>query len=52
MGPLPSPAGLGLTVTMSGPAHAVPIRLDYPLTGTTQLQGTGRIWHSVRAYSR
>jgi hypothetical protein len=34
-------AGLGLAVATSGPAHAVPIRLDYPLTGSTHLEGTG-----------
>ncbi|MGW0773468.1 hypothetical protein ACWD01_07365 [Streptomyces sp. NPDC002835] len=34
-------AGLGLVAATSGSAHAVPIRLDYPLTGTTHLAGTG-----------
>ncbi|MEU0372861.1 hypothetical protein ABZ070_21840 [Streptomyces sp. NPDC006283] len=34
-------AGLGLVATTSGSAHAAPIRLDYPLSGVTHLQGTG-----------
>lgn len=34
-------AGLGVVAATSGTAHAVPVRLDYPLTGTTHLEGTG-----------
>ncbi|MCX4821152.1 hypothetical protein OG883_14760 [Streptomyces sp. NBC_01142] len=34
-------AGLGLVSATAGTAHAVPVRLDYPLTGTTFLEGTG-----------
>lgn len=34
-------AGVGLVAATSGSAHAVPIRLDYPLAGSTHLEGTG-----------
>ncbi|MEU3049793.1 hypothetical protein ABZ705_25330 [Streptomyces sp. NPDC006984] len=34
-------AGLGLFAAGTGPAAAVPVRLDYPLSGTTALEGTG-----------
>lgn len=34
-------AGLGLLATSAGSAHAAPVRLDYPLTGLTVLEGTG-----------
>ncbi|MEV6400058.1 hypothetical protein AB0M39_35595 [Streptomyces sp. NPDC051907] len=34
-------AGMGLVAATGGTAHAVPVRLDYPLSGVTHLQGTG-----------
>lgn len=33
-------AAAGFTVATTGPASAAPVRLDYPLTGTTHLAGT------------
>ncbi|MEO3765616.1 hypothetical protein [Streptomyces sp. B5E4] len=33
-------AAAGFTVATSGTANAAPVRLDYPLTGTTHLAGT------------